>query len=479
MKHNWIKFFAASLVGGGIVLAGNVLLNSEHSVEYKEQPLEQQKVQIINAKNTPTDLPNNFVHAANQSLNSVVHIKTVSRQPGGVAYDPFKGFFEGNPYHKLPDKKVAGSGSGVIISKEGYIATNNHVIDRASEIEVTLNDKRTYSAELIGTDPTTDLALIKINPENIQPIQYGNSDDVHIGEWVLAVGNPFNLASTVTAGIVSAKGRNINILKEDYAIESFIQTDAAVNPGNSGGALVNTKGELVGINTAIASNTGSYTGYAFAVPVNLVQKVMSDLLKFGTVQRGLLGVKIQDFSQEAAKEMGINYQQGVLISEIMEKSGADDAGLKAKDLIVKVGAISVQSVAELQEQISRFRPGDQVTLTVLRNDKLLTKSVVLKNKNGDTKVIEKETLILGAQFEDADDKVLKELNIKNGVQIKGIEIGKLMREGVKDGFIITHFNHKPINSKSQLEALLKNHKGGVLLEGYYPNGSKAFYGFGL
>jgi Do/DeqQ family serine protease len=478
MKYNWIKFFAASLIGGGLVLAGNNWL-SQNETTIVQPPESDQKIKIVTTNNVPNDLPNNFVYAANNSVNSVVHIKTVSSQPGGVAYDPFKGFFEGNPYHRLPDKKVSGSGSGVIISKEGYIATNNHVIQGASEIEVTLNDKRTYAAELIGTDPTTDLALIKINPDDIQPIQYGNSDEVNIGEWVLAVGNPFNLTSTVTAGIVSAKGRNINILKEEYAVESFIQTDAAVNPGNSGGALVNTKGELIGINTAIASNTGSYTGYSFAVPVNLVQKVMSDLLKFGTVQRGLLGVKIQDFTQEAAKEMNIDYRQGVLVAGIVEKSGADDAGLKENDIILKVGAIEVKSVAELQEQISKFRPGDEVKLSLLRGEEILTKTVTLKNKNGDTQIIEKAMMILGAQFAEPSKEVLKELNIKNGVQIKDIEVGKLMREGVKKDFIITHFNHKPVNSKEQLEAFLKDHKGGVLLEGVYPNGSRAYYGFGL
>lgn len=427
----------------------------------------------------PSNPPINFVEAAENSVNSVVHIHTITKKTGRVTYDPFQDFFFGNPYQKLPDQQITGSGSGVIINTEGYIVTNNHVINQATEIEVTLNDKRTFKAELIGTDPSTDIAVIKITAEDLVAIKYGDSDFLKVGEWVVAVGNPFNLTSTVTAGIVSAKGRNINILKEEYAIESFIQTDAAVNPGNSGGALVNTQGELVGINTAIASNTGSYTGYSFAVPVNLVKKVVSDLVQFGMVQRGLLGVKISNLNQEKAKELGLKDLKGVLVADVIKKGAAEEAGLKANDVIIKVGMINVSATSELQEQVSRFRPGDVVNVTLIREGKELVKKVTLKNSEGTTAIIDREDWVLGAKLEWLDEKELKGLNIKQGVKVAKLQSGILLKEGIKEGFVITQINHKPVQSLEQVNTFLNKHKGGVLLEGLYPNGSRAYYGFGL
>ena len=319
-----------------------------------------------------------FVLAANQSVNAVVHINTKSTKAGKYYYNPINDYFFGKPYQKSPDKTVSGSGSGVIISSDGYIATNYHVIKGADIIEVTLNDKRIIEAELIGKDPNTDLALLKISENDLASISYANSDDLQVGEWVLAVGNPFNLTSTVTAGIVSAKGRNINLLKEQYAIESFIQTDAVVNPGNSGGALVNDKGELVGINTAIASNTGSYTGYSFAIPVNVVKKVMNDLRDYGAVQRALLGIQIRDINQSLRTKLNLTSMKGVYISRVMEKGAARLANLYSGDIITHLNGKKVNSINELQEALSQFGPGDEIDVVFLRGDKIKSAVVALK-----------------------------------------------------------------------------------------------------
>jgi serine protease Do len=426
----------------------------------------------------PASVPT-FENAAKKTLNSVVHIKTISTQEQQIIKDPFQRLFFGNPEVQSRKREVSGSGSGVIISSDGYITTNNHVIKGAKEIQITLNNKQTYTATVVGVDPTTDLALIKINEVDLPAISYGNSDELNVGEWVLAVGNPFNLNSTVTAGIVSAKGRNINILKEDYAIESFIQTDAAVNPGNSGGALVNQNGELIGINTAIASNTGSYTGYSFAVPVNMVKKIMGDLLKFGTVQRALLGVQIIDMSQELAKLNGIENLNGVYISKLMLNGAAKDGGLKEGDVIRKVGNTIISSSAELQEQIGQFHPGDKVNITFERGGKLKTTELTLKNRLGTTASVKKEILFLGAKLDEISSEEKKELGIVNGVKISDLKAGKLMREGIKKNFIITKINNKSVATPDEVMAIIKKKKGGFLIEGIYPNGIKTYYGFGI
>lgn len=337
--------------------------------------------QVTHKKNTVSGATD-FVQAANSSLNSVVHITTKSITSGGYIYNPLGDYFFGTPYQKRPDKTVSGSGSGVAISSDGYIATNFHVVKGADHIEVTLNDKRILEATLIGADPNTDLALLKVDADDLQAIAYGNSDELQIGEWVLAVGNPFNLTSTVTAGIVSAKGRNINLLKEQYAIESFIQTDAAVNPGNSGGALVDTEGLLMGINTAIASSTGSYTGYSFAIPVNVVKKVMNDLRKYGTVQRALLGIRIQEISEEIVQAKKLKSRNGVYITKVMKNSAAANAHLKAGDVITHIGNKKVNSPNELLEQMSQFGPGEKIALNFLRNGKTWNTNVQLGQITG-------------------------------------------------------------------------------------------------
>ena len=319
--------------------------------------------------------PVDFTQAAERSVEAVVHVKTkYYRQQQYV--DPFYQFFFGRPQQSQQPSAMA-SGSGVILSNDGYIVTNNHVIEDANEIEVVLNDKRTFTAKLIGTDPNTDLALLKIEATALPTIEIGNSDDLRVGEWVLAVGNPFNLTSTVTAGIVSAKARSINILNSDMKIESFIQTDAAVNPGNSGGALVNTQGQLVGINTAIASQTGSYAGYAFAIPTAIMQKVVADLRQFGTVQRALLGIRMLDITQQVKDQLSLESMEGVYVGEVISGSAADKAGMKAGDVIVQVDGRPINASSQLQEQIGRKNPGDQITILVRRGHRSVSLQVTL------------------------------------------------------------------------------------------------------
>lgn len=478
MRNITQNIITASL-GAAIALGGFFLLNNSEPQTITPTIVESRpQIKLSNAVSSIASNVPSFEDAAKHSVNSVVHIKTISTNKPHHSVDPFQEFFFGRP-QQLPKQEIAGSGSGVIISKDGYIATNNHVVEGATKIEVTLNDKRTYNGTIIGTDPSTDLALIKIEENELTPVFYGNSDNVNVGQWVLAVGNPFNLNSTVTAGIVSAKGRNINILKEDYAIESFIQTDAAVNPGNSGGALVNQKGELIGINTAIASNTGSYTGYSFAVPVNMVKKIMGDLAKHGTVQRALLGVQIRELNADLAEEQEISNLEGVFISKVLEGSSADDGGIEEGDVIRSIDGVRVTSPAELQEKIGQYRPGDIVNMEFERAGKLHSAKFTLKNKQGTTASVSKEVSFLGAELGKVSNKEMKELGINSGVKLKNITSGKFLNEGLKKGFIITKVNQKNIHSPKELVKTLEETKGGVLIEGIYPSGTKAYYGFGM
>jgi Do/DeqQ family serine protease len=368
-------------------------------------------------------------------------------------------------------------GSGVCISSDGYIVTNNHVVNNSDYVEIVLDDKRTFQAKIIGKDPTTDIALLKIEANDLSFIPYGNSDQLKIGEWVMAVGNPFNLTSTVTAGIVSAKARNINT-SSNYSIESFIQTDAAVNPGNSGGALVNTNGELVGINTAIASQTGNYVGYSFAVPVNIVKKVVADLLEFGEVQRAYLGVNISSVDQQLAAKKGITETQGVYIEDVYEKGSAKDAGILKGDVIIGVNEFIVKDIPQLQEQLTKFRPGDKVKLQIMRGDKKMEMSTVLKNRDNGTAIVKSEDItILGAKFQtlSGDDK--QNLRLQNGIKISEIGNGILKSVGLRSGFIITSINHQAINTVDDAQNVLSQIKGTVLVEGIYPNGMYAYFTF--
>ncbi len=420
-----------------------------------------------------------FTKAAEASIHSVVHVKTVFGDDKFSSESQLFDFFFGDGYKYSPDPVMA-SGSGVIVSPDGYIITNNHVIEHNKSIEVILNDKRTYKAELIGTDPTTDIAVLKIDDTNLPYMKYGNSDNLLIGEWVLAVGNPFNLTSTVTAGIVSAKARNINALNKRFAIEAFIQTDAAVNPGNSGGALVNQQGELIGINTAIASHTGYFAGYSFAVPINLAAKVVKDIMEYGMVQRAVLGVSILDIDAKLAKEYDIEKIEGVYVADVTDDGAAKEAGMKNGDIIVKINGKNVNNVAQLQEQIGKFRPGDKVDITVKRANKMLSLKAELKNKHGNTEIVNVNSeTVLGAEFEKITPEDKLRYRIKQGVRIVEINDGKLKDAGLEKGFIITFINKEPIYEIKDIYAIIDSTDGGVYIEGRYPDGSKGYFAFGI
>ncbi len=486
----------ASVMGAIIALAGFRYFvdgKTYESIEKKQQVSFANYATDTGSARVPEGL--DFVHAAELVRPAVVHIKTyyaaATSSTENYSKSPFddmlKEYFgdkmSPQEYHQQAPQEA--SGSGVILSPDGYIATNNHVVENADKIEVVLNDKRSYIAKLIGVDPTTDLALLKIEEKELPFVPYGDSDKMKVGEWVLAVGNPFNLTSTVTAGIISAKARNINILrdKDNFAIESFIQTDAVVNPGNSGGALVDIRGRLIGINTAIATPTGSYAGYAFAVPVTLVKKVMDDILKYGQTQRALLGVTILDINATLAKEKGISEYSGVYVAGVNPGSAAEAAGLKEGDIITRINGTIVNSSSELQEIIARNRPGDKVKVDYLRKGKEHTIDAVLKNKSGDTKLVKREenaiNEMLGAEFEPVGTAEMKKLNIENGVKITKLNSGKLRDAGVKEGFIITSVDKNPVNKPADIESILnKNKNSGILVEGIYPNGQKAYYAFG-
>jgi Do/DeqQ family serine protease len=424
-----------------------------------------------------------FVEASESTVPAVVHVTTTygaTTSNNSLYYNPFRDFFWGDRGFRSPAPATS-SGSGVIITDDGYIVTNNHVVANSDKVEVTLYDKRTLEAKVIGTDPSTDLALLKIDEKSLPYIPYGNSDEVKVGEWVLAVGNPFNLTSTVTAGIVSAKARNIHILPDQqFPIESFIQTDAAVNPGNSGGALVNTAGDLIGINTAIASSTGSYTGYSFAIPVNMVKKVVDDLLEYGNVQRGFIGVNIRDIDSKLAAEKGITIMNGVYVAGTTAEGAAEAAGIQEGDVITRVGEVAVSTSPELQEQVSRYRPGDKVEITFIRSGKEKSVPVVLRNKEGNTKIVKNEMVsLLGAEFQPVSAEDKGRLGIKGGVQISRLNAGKLRSAGIREGFIIESIDNKDVTGTEDILTALRNKQGGVLIEGIYPNGVRAYYGFGL
>jgi Do/DeqQ family serine protease len=482
-----LGIFAIAGIGGLTSLGVNHLINGNPSAH--AQLSYQTPVKYVSLPGAAApELAVDFTQAADMSVHSVVNVKTTypMEAQNQYLYDPFRDFFGGG--QRMPQEAPMATGSGVIISQDGYIVTNNHVVHGADKVEITLNDKRSYEAEVIGKDAATDLALLKIKESNLPYITYGNSDDVKVGEWVLAVGNPFNLTSTVTAGIISAKGRNIGIRETDaekglFPIESFLQTDAAVNPGNSGGALVNAKGELVGINSAIASNTGSYTGYSFAIPVNMARKVVADLLEYGEVQRAFIGVSIADLDGKLAREKSINEIKGVYVKGVVQGGSGEEAGIREGDVITKVGEVNVNNVPELQEQISRYRPGNKVNVTLTRNNQEKTVPVVLKNKNGNTDVVVKPKVevisTLGASFEEVSKEEMKKLNIENGLKITKLGAGKLLSAGIKEGFVITSVDKKKIATIDDVRSSLESKKGGVLIEGVYPNGMRAYYGFGM
>ncbi len=442
---------------------------------------EQQAVRYANLPSAPQGEAPDLTYAAENSVHAVVHVKVQSTSDMNemmpYSDNPFYQWFYGDRYQNQQPRVQQSSGSGVIISNDGYIVTNNHVIDDADDIEIVLNDNTEYKAKLIGTDVNTDIALLKIDAEDLPCLTFGNSDALKLGEWVLAVGNPFNLTSTVTAGIVSAKARNIGINSGDMRIEAFIQTDAAVNPGNSGGALVNMNNELVGINTAIASQTGSYTGYSFAVPSSIVQKVVNDLKDYGQVQRALLGVQIQDISNDLIEQNDLDLDkiEGVYIAEVNKGSGAEEAGLENGDVILSVDGIDVNSTSELQIEISKHKPGDVVNVLIKRDNNSKPYNVTLRNMQGNTNIITtSEDEFLGAKFDNVSENEKSQLRINHGIKIAELHNGKLKDAGIEEGFIIAYANKNAIDEVNDLRRIVNQAEGGILIEGYFPNGRSGY-----
>ncbi len=440
---------------------------------------EEQSIKYAAISNDGESALTDLTYAAEKSIHTVVHIATQSVRGGGwTSGNPFFDELFGMRRQQQP-QLARGFGSGVILSEDGFIVTNNHVINDAQNIKVILNDNREFEAHLIGADPSTDIAVLKIEAENLSFISFGNSDDLRIGEWVLAVGNPFNLTSTVTAGIISAMGRNLRINQDLMAIESFIQTDAAVNPGNSGGALVNQRGQLIGINTAIASRTGSYTGYSFAVPVTIVKKVVNDLMEFGEVQRALIGINISDVNAEIAKKLELENVEGIYVAGVPENGAAYEAGIKVDDVITNVGGVKVKTSAELQEKISQYRPGTDVKIIIIRDGEKKQFTVTLRNKHGDTEIVRDNTILFGAEFKQVGNIEKQNLEINSGIKITNLEKGKLKEAGLKKGYIITNVNKRPIYEVADFKREIENATGGILVEGVYPNGELAYYVFGI
>ena len=480
-KVSMFRLCGMTMLAGLLMTAscGNSTQNKESQIE--QEPVSQveqvQQPTVQRAAFLPTQNTPDFVDAAENSVNAVVHIMTkVVRQ--STTYNDFFGALLGQIYGypgQTRNNTMVAYGSGVVLTPDGYIVTNNHVVEGADEVEVTFNNKVKRSATIIGTDPTTDLALIKVDASGLDYLVFGDSDQVRIGEWVLAVGNPFNLTSTVTAGIVSAKARNLSILGEGTSVESFIQTDAAVNPGNSGGALVNTKGELVGINAAIASHTGSYEGYSFAIPSNIVRKVVDDLLLYGTAQRGYLGVQIAELTQELAEKEGLENIEGVYIADVTNGGAAKLAGIKSGDVITTINGKKVNSTTQLKESIGQYRPGDKVDVEVNRNGKHHHYELTLLNEAGNVDLVKSGDSFYNAEFglmlQSVNQDEMSRLNIRNGLKIVEIREGRFMNSGVPVDFVITKVNGNAVNNKTDLENALKNNRSRrTTIEGVYPNG---------
>lgn len=420
-----------------------------------------------------------FVDAAEGTVNSVVHIRTEIIKKGSSYYDFFGSLLEQfyGGQMQLPNNVSVGYGSGVVISPDGYIVTNNHVVEGANKIEVTFNDKHKRTATIIGNDPSTDLALIKVDGDDYEYLTFANSDEVKVGEWVLAVGNPFNLTSTVTAGIVSAKARNINILGDGSTIESFIQTDAAINPGNSGGALVNMDGNLIGVNAAIASRTGSYEGYSFAIPSNIVKKVVEDFIQYGSLQRAYLGITLTEITEELAVSKGITEMSGVYVVSVDERGGAKAAGIKEGDILLTVNDMTVNSNSQLIGVISQYRPGDKVRIKIQRKGEIIYKEVTLKNLDG-TEEIHKESDgfyndVLGVKLQALPSQLKSELGINYGLKVVEVKDGIFMQKGITNDFIILSVNHLRVSSENDLKKALNNERnnGKVRVEGINSTGT--------
>ena len=493
-KQMMLGLLGSAVLGGSVAVGGYKLLEPERISAPQVVAADPNVRYTSELRSSSYVVPEglNFTAAAASVTPAVVHVMTeyspkMGQSGGNPHMDPFLRQFFGEEFDRQPQRgPQQGSGSGVIIAANGYIVTNNHVIDKADKIEVVMDDKRKFEAELVGTDPTTDLALLKVKADNLPFIRYGNSDQVKVGEWVLAVGNPFNLNSTVTAGIISAKGRNINILRDQQGmgIESFLQTDAVVNPGNSGGALVNLNGDLIGINSAIASQTGSFVGYSFAVPSSIVSKVVDDLLKYKVVQRALLGVQIREVDATLASEKKLNTLSGVYVMGLSKNSSAADAGLKEGDIITEINGAKVNTSSQLQEQVARFRPGDKIKVTYLRGSDTRTASATLRNSTGTTDIIREELAKAikyeGATLAPVSKQEMNKLGLEGGAKISGVQSSNFRETGIADGFIITRIDKNKVSKPQDVQQYLEAAKEsqGALVEGVYPDGRKAYYPIG-
>ena len=478
MKRGIFMMLRSAIAGGLTAYAVVSLIGNQQTAMVSEQGSSAQFRTVSLAQN---DYPD-FTYAAETCVDAVVYVKvsatqTIQQQPGSI-FD----FFFGFPQQGAPQQRErTGSGSGVIITQDGYIVTNNHVVEGATKIEITLNSNQTYPATLIGTDPATDVALLKIDATGLPFIPFGDSDKLRLGEWVIAIGSPYDLRSTITAGIVSAKGRSMPNYTGEFKIESFIQTDAAVNPGNSGGALVDKAGRLVGINTAIISQTGSYTGYSFAVPSNIVKKIVYDLIDFGSVKRAMLGITMQPIDDKIAEELKLSSRNGVYIVEVLKNSAADKAGLKKGDVLVAVDSVKITTPSSVQEVVSRFSPGDKAELTVIRDGKEKTFEVVFKGtaqENG-TVADDGSVAFYGSALKAADKETLEKFGLKNGVQIVELGAGKLKDAGAVEGFIILYVNDQPVKTPQEVVEIVKKSKRSVFVEGITPSGRTGYFGFGI
>lgn len=501
MWKSVLSFVLVAAVSSGVAIGTYAYMNKGQAVVFTggntfQQPLKLATYNAVAAENT------DFTAAAESTVHGVVHIKAttdVTRQEanrgqGQEQYvDPFEFFFgnRGGGFQRPQPQPRVGSGSGVIISTDGYIITNNHVIDGANDLEITLNDNRKFKAKLIGADESADIALIKIDAKDLPVIPFGDSEKLKVGEWVLAVGNPFNLTSTVTAGIVSAKGRGIPSMRSNgpaMKIESFIQTDAAVNPGNSGGALVNTKGELVGINTAIYSETGNFAGYSFAVPISIAGKIVNDLKEFGTVQRAVLGVEILDAGNLPEElKADVKALEGAYIGGFAEMSSAKEAGIEKGDVITHINGVKVKNANELQEQIGKFRPGNKIEATVDRKGSTKKYTIELRNRQGSTEIVKAtdDSNVLGATFKPLTAEAMRKYGTNYGIEVASVTKGKFSDVGIKKGFVIMVVNGQKITKPEQLDKIVedimngKSEDQGLLIKGFYQNGVVKHYAIDL
>jgi len=479
MKRGILITLLSALAGGLTAYAVVKMVLPEQGTEIVQTTMDGARFRTVNL--TQDNWPD-FTYAAESAVDAVVYVKVSATQTMQQAPSSIFDFFFGFPQQGAPQQREkVGSGSGVIIREDGYIVTNNHVIEGATKIEVTLNNNQTYQATLVGTDPATDVALLKIEADGLPVVPFGDSDKLRLGEWVIAIGSPYDLRSTITAGIVSAKGRSMPNYSGEFKIESFIQTDAAVNPGNSGGALVDKAGNLVGINTAIISQTGSYAGYSFAVPVNIVKKIVYDLMDYGSVQRAVLGITMQEIDDKIADELKLSSRNGVYIVEVSKSGAADKAGIKAGDVLIAIDSTMLTNSASVQEAVSRFSPGDEAVVTVIRDGKEKKLDVKFKGtaKENGTKSDDGSVAFYGSSIKAASEETLAKLGIKNGVEIVELGPGKLMEAGATEGFVIQYVNDHPVKTPEDIIEIVKKSKRTVFIEGMTPSGRTGYFGFGV